>query len=191
MPVTTVERTLVDLARVLPPEVSARVVGDAVRISAAQQPALDRELEAARGRSGAALARAAVAAADPRLESVLEEELLALLLSVGPAPIPQYEVVVDGRFLARVDFAYPAIRLAVEADGYATHGPRPAFERDRERSALLQLARWTLLSFTAVQIRQRPGWVVEVVSRALLQRRGNGRYGRVATSSPSGLRMPV
>ncbi len=47
-----------------------------------------------------------------------------------------------------MDFAWPRIRLAVEADGWETHGTRTAFQRDRRRSAALALAGWTVLRFT-------------------------------------------
>jgi Protein of unknown function (DUF559) len=67
-----------------------------------------------------------------------------------------YTVMLGEQFVARVDMALPHLRLAIEADGYATHALRPGFERDRERAALLQLAGWSVLSFTANQIRRRP-----------------------------------
>ena len=66
---------------------------------------------------------------------------------------------------------FPKLRLAIEADGYATHALRPGFERDREKAALLQLAGWSVLSFTATQIRRRPNPVYEVVCRRVEQRR--------------------
>ena len=36
-----------------------------------------------------------------------------------------------------IDFSWPEQRLIVEADGHRHHGTRAAFERDRERDALL------------------------------------------------------
>ncbi len=74
-----------------------------------------------------------------------------------------------GKWVARVDFALPGIRLAIECDGYDTHARRPGFERDREKSALLQLAGWSLLSFTAIQIRERPDWVIATVLQRVRQ----------------------
>ena len=115
------------------------------------------------GHTGIGRARRALAGADPRLESVLEGELFALLRRAGLNPIAQYVVTAGGLFVARVDFALPGIRLAIESDGYDTHARHAGFERDREKSANLQLAGWHLLSFTAAQIRQRPEWVIDTV----------------------------
>jgi very-short-patch-repair endonuclease len=44
---------------------------------------------------------------------------------------------------------------------------RPGFERDRERWALLQAAGWTVLAFTATQIRQRRSWVLDVIAQTV------------------------
>jgi very-short-patch-repair endonuclease len=140
MPVTSLARTLVDLARTLPIETGSRVLADALRTG-----------------------RRALASADPKLESVLERELFTLLRRAGLNPVAQFVVTAGGQFVARVDFALPNIRLAIEADGYGTHALRPGFERDREKAALLQLAGWSTLSFTANHIRQRPDWVIAVV----------------------------
>lgn len=58
-----------------------------------------------------------------------------------------------------------------EADGYGVHSLRPAFERDREPNAILQLAGWIVLSFTAEQIRRRPDWVQDAIRRMVARRR--------------------
>jgi very-short-patch-repair endonuclease len=162
-PVTSIARTLVDLGRTLPLEIGSRVIGDALRTGRVSAAALEDRIGALARCVGIDRARRALASADPKLESVLELELFALLRRAGLDPVIQYVVTAGGAFVARVDFALPGIRLAIEADGYDTHARRPGFERDREKAALLQLAGWWLLSFTATQIRQRPDWVVETV----------------------------
>ena len=162
-PVTSIARTLVDLGRTLPLEIGSRVIGDALRTGRVSAEALEDRIGALARCVGIDRARRALTSADPKLESVLELELFALLRRAGLDPVVQYVVTAGGTFVARVDFALPGIRLAIEADGYDTHARRPGFERDREKAALLQLAGWWLLSFTATQIRQRPDWVVETV----------------------------
>jgi very-short-patch-repair endonuclease len=169
MPVTSLARTLVDLARTLPIETGSRVIADALRTGRVSVEVLQRRVAALAGCVGVDRARHALANADPKLESVLERELFALLRRAGLSPIAQYTVTLGGRFVARVDMALPSIRLAIEADGYATHALRPGFERDREKVALLQLAGWSTLSFTATQIRQRPDWVVSIVLERVRQ----------------------
>jgi very-short-patch-repair endonuclease len=162
-PVTSVARTLVDLARTLPIETGSRVIADALRTGRVSAAAVEHRIGALARCIGIERARHALANADPRLESVLERELLALLRRAGLNPVAQYVVTAGGRFVARVDFALPGIRLAIECDGYDTHARRPGFERDREKAVLLQLAGWNLLPFTAMQIRKDPDWVVATV----------------------------
>lgn len=50
--------------------------------------------------------------------------------------VRQYEVESGSRLIARVDLAYPEIRLAVECDGWEHHSGRAAWERDRSRLSL-------------------------------------------------------
>lgn len=167
LPVTTPLRTVVDLARLLDPREGARIIGDALRTGAFTHDRLHEAIDDLRRRRGAIHARAALALADPRLESILESELCELVTGVGLRPELQHEVYDRGRFVARLDLAIPELKLAIEADGYATHALRPGFERDRERLALLSAAGWTTLAFTAAQIRERPEWVAEVIMRTV------------------------
>jgi very-short-patch-repair endonuclease len=172
-PVTSVPRTLVDLARSLPIETGSRIIADALRAGRVSIDALEARITWLSGCTGIDLARRALASADPALESVLECELLALLRRAGLNPVAQYVVTSAGRFVARVDFALAGIRLAIEADGYDSHSRRPGFERDREKAALLQLAGWSLLSFTATQIRHQPNWVIATVLQRVRQLSSN------------------
>jgi very-short-patch-repair endonuclease len=172
-PVTSLARTLVDLARSLPLEVGSRIIGDGLRTGRVTVGALEERIAWLTGCTGVDRARRALASADPRLESVLERELFALLRRAGLNPVAQYVVTSAGQFVARVDFALPGIRLAIEADGYDTHARRPGFERDREKAALLQLAGWNLLSFTATHIRQQPEWVITTVLERVRQLSSN------------------
>jgi hypothetical protein len=184
MPVTPLPLTIIDLARELPADTGARIVADALRTHRVSLDALEREVARSALRPRITRARAAVRLADPRLESVLEAELFVIAQRVREALgrryelVPQYEVVADGRFVARLDLAIPELCLGFEADGYATHALRPGFERDRERLALLQLADWASVAFTSTQIRRRPRWVFDVMSARIQQReREVGRRG--------------
>jgi very-short-patch-repair endonuclease/predicted transcriptional regulator of viral defense system len=172
-PVTSIPRTLIDLARTLPIDTGSRIIGDALRAGRVSVDALEARIAWLSGCTGIDLARRALTNADPILESVLERELLALLRRAGLNPIAQYVVTSAGQFVGRVDFALAGIRLAIEADGYDTHSRRPGFEGDREKAALLQLAGWSLLSFTATQIRQQPDWVIATVLERVRQLSGN------------------
>jgi hypothetical protein len=82
-------------------------------------------------------------------ESRPEIRLLRLIVGAGLSePVQQHRVRAGGeRF--RLDFAYPDQKVAVEYDGWDWHSTRTAFDRDRRRDRLLQLAGWTVLRFTS------------------------------------------
>jgi very-short-patch-repair endonuclease len=71
-----------------------------------------------------------------------------LRLARLPEPVPQYEVRIKGRLLARVDLAYPEIRLAIEADGYRYHSGRVAWQRDLQRRNSLTSIGWRVIHVT-------------------------------------------
>lgn len=176
LPVTSAARTVVDLASQLSATRSLSLVSDALRARLVSAEEIEGVVDRLRGATGIDRARQVFRLVDPRLESGLEGELLALARIAGVRPVPQYEVFVDGRFVARLDLALPELRLGLEADGFGTHAARPGFERDRERHAILQLAGWTLLSFTALQIRANPQWVIDVIAQRVAQlERDRGR----------------
>jgi very-short-patch-repair endonuclease len=80
-----------------------------------------------------------------RLEAKVAERLKQSDL---PRPESQWEVRDGGRLLARVDFAYPEAKLAIEADGYRFHSGRAAWQRDRVRSNALTSRGWLVLRVT-------------------------------------------
>jgi very-short-patch-repair endonuclease len=82
-------------------------------------------------------------------ESPREMRLARALREAGlPAPVPQHWVRVgEDRF--RLDFAYPDALIAIEYDGWDPHRSRTAFDHDRRRDRLLQLAGWRVLRFTS------------------------------------------
>jgi hypothetical protein len=147
--VTAHLRTSWDLARRLP-LVEAVVAVDALAHGGAFDPS---ELLARRaGEPGARGSRrldAIVALADPRAESPMETRLRLALLHAGlPRPAVQYRVLdEDGFPLARVDLAYPDVRLAIEYDG-EHHFDRRQGERDRRRDSLLAGYGWATMRLT-------------------------------------------
>jgi very-short-patch-repair endonuclease len=70
-----------------------------------------------------------------------------------------------------VDFYWPDAALVVETDGFATHGTRAAFERDRERDAALATAGLTVQRFSHRQVTRQATTVAETV-RTLRRRAG-------------------
>lgn len=76
-----------------------------------------------------------------------------------PPPAVNIPIEVEGATLI-VDFCWPEQRLIIETDGFATHGTKAGFERDRERAQLLAAAGWQPpLGFTWDQVEDRAGTI--------------------------------
>jgi very-short-patch-repair endonuclease len=77
--------------------------------------------------------------------------------------------VLDGqdRFVARVDFAYPDRRLAIEVDGYELRASPAAMQSDLDRQNALVREGWTVLRFTWADVVRRPARVAELVRSTL------------------------
>lgn len=165
--VTTPLRTALDLARITPVEegvvrldqfLLARLVGLAEVIEAA----------AVLGGPGCRHVRSVAALADGLAESPQETRVrLAVHTSRLPRPVAQYRVLHGGRFVARVDFAWPDARVAVEYDGL-WHGQNVL--RDRRRLNQLTAAGWTVLFVTAADLAEP----VALIARIAAALRGRG-----------------
>lgn len=173
VPVTTPARTLLDLGAVAPQLVEA-AMEDALLRGLVSLSSLRRVLErsGAQGRAGTAVLRRLVDERDPSLaptESPLEDALLGLLRRHGlPEPVRQHPVALPGGRLVRLDFAYPDLKLGIEADGRIWHSGRADFQRDRERGNLLARLGWTVLRFGSDDLRRRGDRVAVEVSRLRL-----------------------
>lgn len=156
-------RAAADLLRRLPP-VEAVVMADAVQHAELVDVAdLQAELLHHVGLRGVRQAHRALALSDRRAESPPETRVRVALVQAGLQPVPQYDVVHRGRWIARVDLAFPELRIAVEYDGRAVHEREDVFARDRQRQNDLVRAGWTVLRFTAVDLRSGAAEVVRQV----------------------------
>ena len=164
-------RAAADLLRRLPlPE--AVVVADAVqhaRLCTVGE--LQDELVHHAGLRGVRRAHRALELSDARAESPPESRLRLLLVLAGLRPVPQYEVHHQGRFVARVDLAFPELRIAIEYDGREVHERMDVFARDRQRQNDLVRAGWTVLRFTAADLRAGAAGAVAQVLDAVAGRR--------------------
>ena len=71
------------------------------------------------------------------------------------------------RVIARLDFAFPSKRIAIEVDGRAFHTDHASFERDRIRQNAVLLMGWTMFRFTWEELTQHRARVVQTVREAL------------------------
>ncbi|HEX2046678.1 MAG TPA: type IV toxin-antitoxin system AbiEi family antitoxin domain-containing protein [Acidimicrobiales bacterium] len=140
VPVTTVARTVGDLAGVVGGDVLEEAVDD---VLCRRLVSLD-DLQRQRSR----VLRTVVEAwnGDALPAGVAEMRVVRALLGAGlPQPVRQHEVRVGGEFVARVDLAYPDHRLALELDGFRWHAGRRPFRSDRLRRNRIEAAGWRLL----------------------------------------------
>jgi very-short-patch-repair endonuclease len=165
LPLTTPERTLVDLAHRMPQAFMERAVEDARRRRLITRKSLSAALERAGRRPGAAALRALVRreGGPAFTRSEAEVRLVALIRRAGLPP-PEHNVQMAGH---EVDLLWREEALVVEIDGYAYHSGRAAFERDRARDADLMAAGLRVLRITWRQLTDEPERVVALVASGL------------------------
>jgi len=71
-------------------------------------------------------------------------------------------IMVNGR-------TWPDLKVAVETDGWGTHGRRQGFEDDRARDARLLAQGWRVLRVTYRRLRREPTAVVAELAAVLAQ----------------------
>ncbi len=162
IPVTSPTRTVLDLAQTVDRDTVLAAAMEALHLGVLDtRRILGEDLRGRRGASSVhALRRRLVEQTRTELESAMRELCLR-----GGLPSPDCQRRIAG---LRPDFSWPAHRLAVETDGWATHGTRRAFENDRARDARLAAHGWEVLRFTWRQVTEQP----DLVLRALHARLG-------------------
>ncbi len=165
IPITTPERTLLDLATRLDAPVLEAAVARAEREGLITRAALSALVERKRGRAGAAgLRKALSVAGGPALtRSAAEAEFLALVRKAG-LPLPRSNVRV-GPY--EIDFLWRAAGLAVEVDGFRYHSSLSSFEGDHRRDAYLMAEGIAVLRLTWRQITRQPLVTVAQLAQAL------------------------
>ena len=160
--VTTVGRTLVDLADVVKRRRTLERAFDE-----AEYLGLDWHGAAPiHGRRGTGLLTSVLAVHEPgttRTLSELEERFLAFCEKHG-FPRPEVNVSIEGYLC---DFAWREQRVIVETDGRRAHGTRGARERDPVRDADLQIAGWRVMRISSMRLFEEPEAVRDQLVRLL------------------------
>lgn len=172
IPVTTVARTLVDLASVLGERQLAGAMDEALRRGLYDQRAIDEQLGP--GRAGTTAFRAMLAARHPdreRSKSELENLGIDLFAAAG-LPFPEINAWFPGlgEQGMEVDLLWRDAGVVVELDGWDYHRFRRQFENDHDKTVELQNHGFLVLRFTWRQTRERPEWVVATVRGHLTAR---------------------
>jgi predicted transcriptional regulator of viral defense system len=169
IPVTTVARTLVDLADTLAPDHLAKALSEAERLNVLDLTALEQARARTRGRRGSAdrALRAALAEhahlGATLTRSSLEDAFRALLRQAG-LPAPRTNAALHGH---EVDALWPDQRLVAELDGYAFHHGRRAFQDDRAKDAALAARGYLVVRFTHDDVVRRGGHVAATLRQLL------------------------
>jgi very-short-patch-repair endonuclease len=129
IPVTTVPRTIVDLAAVLDPPDLARAFHEAVVKYRTKPDVVEGVLARRHNWPGARELRRVLRGDEPVSLSRLESAFIAAVRRAR-LPLPETNRPA-GRH--RVDCRWPEHRLTVELDSYRYHGTRHAWEQDHER----------------------------------------------------------
>jgi hypothetical protein len=142
IPCTSVPRTLLDLAAVVPLGVLETACNRAEVLNVLDMAAMGEVLERSRGRPGTRALRSVLqidlGEGVPRTE--LERRFLALCRQAAlPSPNVNAWISLPGEEM-QFDFAWHRERVVVEVDGWDTHRTRRAFQQDRRRDRLLRLA---------------------------------------------------
>jgi hypothetical protein len=88
-----------------------------------------------------------------------------------PLPQPQYRVLMPDGGLVYLDFAYPEVKLAIEADSYIWHASLEAWQRDRARNGELVAIGWSILPITYDLVMCHPTEAARRVGSSLETRR--------------------
>jgi very-short-patch-repair endonuclease len=166
IPVTGLERTVLDLAAVVSDQRLRGLLEELERRGRFDVRRLETEMRGGIGHHGIGRLRLAlrpVSSTPPATRSSLERDFLTLVRAAG-LPEPSVNVVVVGEL---VDFHWPQQRVIVEVDSWLYHHSRRSFEDDRRRTNRLGLARQLPLRFTDTRIVIEPDAVARELELGL------------------------
>jgi Protein of unknown function (DUF559) len=189
IPVTTIARTLFDLAELVDQRQLERAFDQAEIVEGLDLNKINDQLARNPTRPGAKKVRNVLEnhyIGSTPTENDFEEALLALTRALG-LPDPEVQFWIDpgdGEPPIKADFAWPDRRIVVETDGRRTHGTKQAFEADRRRDQRLIAAGWTVIRTTWRQLKQRPHELRPVLLRLLGPASPNGTAKPASGAAP-------
>jgi very-short-patch-repair endonuclease len=158
IPVTTVPRTMLDLAAMLDMRELERAWNE-IEVRELWDPLSVPDLLTRHpGRRGARMLHALLGSDEPGgiTRNDFEEAFVALLDRHGlPRGRMNADLAVRGRFF-EIDCLWERQRLAVELDGGGAHRTRKAFQSDRQRDRILVAEGWRTARVTWHQLRDEP-----------------------------------
>lgn len=162
IPITTVARTLVDLAREVSERALARALREAVRLHLITLDALGDALAAYRGRRGSGRLAAAVDRYTglplERARSGAEVRALELLREAGH-PLPTLNARIAGE---EADLSWPPYMLIIEIDGGPFHMD---VGEDARKQAAWEAAGWTVRRIPSDHVYEHPHRLLDLAPR--------------------------
>ncbi|HTU15817.1 MAG TPA: DUF559 domain-containing protein [Solirubrobacterales bacterium] len=179
IPVTSVARTLWDLAALTSTQKFNRAFNEADRLRLIDDDEMSAFAAGMRGHHGAGLFRKRALARIPdigRARSALEAIYLELL---DRKVVPAADL--NARVLdMEVDLVWWERRVIVELDGYEFHRGREAFERDAARGNRLKADGWSVLRVTWRMLNEDPDEVADLIV-GVLERQPIGVLSSIST----------
>jgi hypothetical protein len=179
IPVTSIARTLLDLAGTSSAKQIERAVERTKRRGLLDLPSIDALLSHRHGFGKERLQEALRLYRQPVSERARSELLFLDAIKTKGLPAPSINLFVAGY---EIDAYWEAERFAVEVDGWETHSTRAAFEDDRLRQEELKLAGIDSVRITARRIEREPDAVATRIGLLLARRRKE--IGLTCKSSP-------
>jgi predicted transcriptional regulator of viral defense system len=175
VPVTSVARTVVDLARTTSLREGVVVADSALHGKQTTKKELYAVLDRCAQWPGIAQARRAIDFSDALSESPLES-LARLVFAEGGLPTPELQAWVGGdlgggtaRPLGRVDFYWPAHLTIAEADGAIKYSDPTRAQQQLQRDDDLRQAGFQVVHFTWQQLHATPDQIIQSIRAAFAQ----------------------
>jgi predicted transcriptional regulator of viral defense system len=186
VPVTTVARTVIDLARVLDFRAGVVVADSALQQKLTSNKELKAVIAACQRWPGLRRAAEVAEFADGGAESPLES-LARIVFRDGGLPPPELQVEIrDPEFIGRVDFLWRKFRTIVEVDGAGKYDDPDLARRELRRDKRLREAGYEVVHFDWKEINGESGYVVTAVRTAFGQ---GGRRGAPPRATESGAEL--
>ncbi|MCL2585626.1 MAG: hypothetical protein FWE35_24580 [Streptosporangiales bacterium] len=162
VPVTTMARTVADIARTSAFVQGVVIADSAMRRDPTVKPQIRAVLQECQGWPGVDLARKVTEFAEWAPETPLESSARAVFHEHGlPPPLFQAPILgVDGRLAARADFCWPEYGTIAEADGADKYRIRGDFKAHHQRDSRIWMVGWEVAHFLWDELFADPADVV-------------------------------
>jgi len=149
MPITTVHRTLLDLAATARDDQLERALAQAMYLQLYDHRAITDVIARSNGHRGTKVLEKATKQEPQLTKGAWEIRMLRLVRSAHlPEPICNRPLHAPDHGECKPDFYWPAHNLIVETDGWEAHRTLAAFRSDRAKDAALTAAGYRVLRFT-------------------------------------------